>query len=232
MNPSLGPRVIASAPVYSPLEEAIALQSQKDRTLEKEQFQETMVNLDSSSVGRHDVGGDEASLVATEGREHNAVDGVIAVEAGDGNVTTGSPLDDDETEPVSKEDAETQINTTTSNAPTNGHVSPADVDLMTLTIPPVHEAGTDVNAEAELDDEDAEGEEEENNENVVDQGRLSRSRTRPLPDPVHLAPSDSNDPDADEDAEGEMEFEEPSSGLHLSVPIGKFDGSFWTTMSG
>ena len=56
MNPSLGPRVIASAPMYSPLDKAIAPQSQKDRSPEtgkgrekrEEHSQRTTVNLDRS----------------------------------------------------------------------------------------------------------------------------------------------------------------------------------------
>ncbi|KAF8805993.1 hypothetical protein BYT27DRAFT_6637204 [Phlegmacium glaucopus] len=282
MIPSLRPRVIVSAPTYSPLDEAIALQPQKDRRRRKEEHerseehsQQTTVNVDCSpgsprlglrpvvewgDRGAEKDEGDEeiedededVSLVVTGGRELGLgqendhvpdADGVHTLEASDDKLTNEA-----ESVPtlntIVRDMEETQINAS-SNVPTNGHVSPADVDLMAIPLV------DDADAEADLDDEDAEGEQEEEEEKddaEAGQDRSSRSRSPPPPDPPYSgAPSDSNDndPDADADAEGEMEFEEndefPSTSTSsavnqtaLSMPMGQtlpgsFGGSFLET---
>ena len=246
-------------------------EKEKERERSGEHSQRTTVNVDRSpgmgglrpvvewgEKGAEEDEGDEdvkaegeyVSLVVTGGelglgqqndhveRKPDA-DGAIVVETGNDEVTESLPTLKIIVWDMEK-DAETQLDTS-SNAPTNGHISPADADL-----PPIDDA----DAEADLDDEDAEGEqeEEEDDENAdaeAGQGRSSRSRTPPPPDPPHSgAPSDSNDndPDADADAEGEMEFEEneelpptsTSSAVNqtaLSVVMGQvppcnLDGSF------
>ena len=280
MNPSLGPRVIASAPMSSPLDKAIALQSQKDRSREtgkererrEEHSQRTMVNLDRSpgldsprlglrpvvewgergteDEGDEDVEG-EGEYVSVGVRELELaqqddyveggpdVDGDGEITAGNDKVTAVSTPNDESvsTLKVMAQDMEEDETQTIDTA--NGHVSLANLDLMTT--PPIDD--TDADADAELDDEDAEGDQDDDDDDEPGQDRSSRSRTPPPPDPPHFgAPSDSNDddPDADADAEGEMDFEEneelpsrsTSSAMHQTalnvprsqVPPVSFDG--------
>ena len=239
-NSPSGPRVINT---YSPLDEAIALLPQKDRTRERNEehpSQLTTVDLDRSPSPRLSLRpvmewGD-GSAEEDEGDElgsdqHGYVEG---------------NLDDDA---VVAGKVSTVIRTEAQIDALSNDVSPADMDLM--TIPAVDNDDTEVNAEADMDDEDAEGEQEEDDEDdeaEAGQDRSFRSRTPPPPDPPHPGASpDSNndDPDADADAEGEMEFEEngelpptsTNSAAHayqtsLSVPLGQipqgnFDGFFF-----
>ena len=249
VNSPLNPRVIASATMYSPLDEAIALLPQKDRRERSEEHPHQLTTVDRSpSMGSPRLGlrpvvewGDRSAEEdeGDEGAEgelgldqqYGYVEG-NAVDAG--KVTTSSAESGSTVKITVRDmDAEAQIDTL-SNALND--VSPADVDMM--TIPPVDVVDTEANAEADLDDEDAEGEQEEEEDDddaEAGQDRSSRTRTPPPPDPPHPgASSDSNndDPDADADAEGEMEFEEneelpqtsTSSAVNqtaLSVPMGQ-----------
>ena len=248
VNLPLNPRVIASATVYSALDEAIALLPQKDRRERSEEHPHQLTTVDRSpSMGSPRLGlrpvmewgdrsaeedeGDEGAEGDLD-QQNGYAEGNLDTDAVDAGKVTSSSAESGSTVKITvgDMDAEAQIDTL-SNALND--VSPADMDMM--TIPPVD---TETNAEADLDDEDAEGEQEEEEDDddaEAGQDRSSRTRTPPPPDPPHPgASSDSNndDPDADADAEGEMEFEEneelpqtsTSSAVNqtaLSMPMGQ-----------
>ena len=212
MNPSLGPRVIASVPTYSPLDEAVALLPPKSKRREEDRSEEhpqwTTIDIDPSPSmgsprlrfrpvvdwGERDVEEDD-EVEDIEG-EGEYVSLVVAVGLDQENDHIEGNLDADaievsndkmttESTPGSTVKIMEQVMDAETQIDTLSNAPTHDIspaDVDPMTIPPVDNVA---NAEADLDDEDAEGEQEEDDDENgdADAEQDQSSRSRTPPPP-------------------------------------------------